>query len=287
VDAGVGYPGPVLEDPDQSWSSRAAVDGDAQWIAELRALVLRPDLERLGRFDPVRVRQRFLSAFDPAVTQVVLVDGQEAGAIAVRPDDGSLWIEHFYLRADCQGRGIGSLVLRRQLGASEDDRPFRLNVLQGSRARALYERHGFVVQRQDAVDVFMVRHPRRLLAHLVAVQPDRQRGEDHQQRQRSADHRELGVLGRPGVHQGGRVGVAEELAARGRQRRHRVPLRDRWSQRGMPWVGTKALEMNVSGKPVLIGRIGFIHLTQAAAAQVNQRKWTKRRPKFFESFSIR
>ncbi|HEY5396583.1 MAG TPA: GNAT family N-acetyltransferase [Trebonia sp.] len=243
----------MLEDPDQSWSSRAAVDGDAQWIAELRALVLRPDLERLGRFDPVRVRQRFLSAFDPAVTQVVLVDGQEAGAIAVRPDDGSLWIEHFYLRADCQGRGIGSLVLRRQLGASEDDRPFRLNVLQGSRARALYERHGFVVQRQDAVDVFMVRHPRRLLAHLVAVQPDRQRGEDHQQRQRPADHRELGVLGRPGV----------------------------------PWVGTKALEMNVSGKPVLIGRIGFIHLTQAAVAQVNQRKWTKRRPKFFESFSIR
>jgi hypothetical protein len=30
--------------------------------------------------------------------------------------------------------------------------------LQGSRARALYERNGFVVEREDAVDVFMVRH---------------------------------------------------------------------------------------------------------------------------------
>ena len=149
----------MLEDPDQTWSLRAAVDADAQWIAELRALVLRPDLERLGRFDPVRVRQRFLSAFDPAATQVVLVGGHEAGAIAVRPDEGCLWIEHFYLRADCQGRGIGSRVLGRQLGAGRGDRPFRLNVLQGSRARALYERHGFVVERQDAVDVFMVRHP--------------------------------------------------------------------------------------------------------------------------------
>ena len=138
---------------------RAAVDDDAQWIAELRALVLRPDLERLGRFDPVRVRQRFLSAFDPAVTRVVLVSGQEAGAIAVRPDERSLWIEHFYLRADCQGKGIGSLVLRRQLGAGQDGRPFRLNVLRGSRAQALYERHGFVVESQDAVDVFMVRYP--------------------------------------------------------------------------------------------------------------------------------
>lgn len=149
----------MQEDPHQNWSLRAAVDGDAQWIAELRGLVLRPDLERLGRFDPVRVRQRFLSAFDPVVTQVVLVSGQEAGAIAVRPDEGSLWIEHFYLRADCQGRGIGSLVLRRQLGAGQGGRPFRLNVLQGSRAQALYERHGFVVESQDAVDVFMVRYP--------------------------------------------------------------------------------------------------------------------------------
>jgi GNAT superfamily N-acetyltransferase len=160
VDAGVRYAWPVLEDPDQDWSLRAAVVSDAQWIAELRACVLRPDLERLGRFDPDRVRQRFLSAFDPVVTRVVLVRGQEAGSIAVRPDEGSLWIEHFYLRTDSQGQGIGSLVLRSELDASQGDRPFRLNVLQGSRAQALYERHGFVVESQDAVDVFMVRQPR-------------------------------------------------------------------------------------------------------------------------------
>ncbi|HEX4092402.1 MAG TPA: GNAT family N-acetyltransferase [Trebonia sp.] len=144
----------------QNWSLRAAVDADAPWIAELRADALRPDLERLGRFDPVRVRQRFLAAFDPVVTQVVLVDGEEAGSIAIRPDEGSLWVEHFYLRADCQGQGIGSRVLQRQLEAGPGDRPFRLNVLRGSRARALYERHGFVVERQDAVDVFMVRPTR-------------------------------------------------------------------------------------------------------------------------------
>ena len=147
----------MLEDPRQNWSLRAAVESDAPWIAELRAGVMRPDLERLGRFDPDRVRQRFLSAFDPVVTRVVLVEGQEAGSIAVRPDEGSLWIEHFYLGADYQGRGIGSLVLQRELDARQDDHPFRLNVLQGSRAQALYERHGFVVESQDAVDVFMVR----------------------------------------------------------------------------------------------------------------------------------
>jgi hypothetical protein len=45
------------------WALRPAVDLDAPWIAELRAVVLRADLERLGRFDSIRVRQRFLAAF--------------------------------------------------------------------------------------------------------------------------------------------------------------------------------------------------------------------------------
>jgi GNAT superfamily N-acetyltransferase len=139
------------------WSLRAATADDAHWIAELRAVVLRADLERLGRFDPVRVRQRFLTAFDPAVTQVVLADGHEAGSIAVRLEDDALWIEHFYLRPELQGRGIGSAVLRAHMASAAGDRPFRLNVLQGSRARALYERNGFVVESEDPVDVFMVR----------------------------------------------------------------------------------------------------------------------------------
>ena len=138
------------------WSLREASADDAHWIAELRAVVLRADLERLGRFDPVRVRQRFLSAFDPAVTQVVVVEGRDVGSIAVRLEGDALWIEHFYLRPELHGGGIGSSVLRAHL-ESAGDRPFRLNVLQGSRARALYERNGFVVESEDPVDVFMVR----------------------------------------------------------------------------------------------------------------------------------
>ena len=35
----------------------------------------------------------------------------------------------------------------------------RLNVLQGSAARRLYERHGFVVEAQDPIDLFLVRAP--------------------------------------------------------------------------------------------------------------------------------
>jgi hypothetical protein len=76
----------VSASPSANWSLREASAHDGQWIAELRAVVLRPDLERLSRFDPVRVRQRFLAAFEPASTRVVLVDGLAAGSIAVRAD---------------------------------------------------------------------------------------------------------------------------------------------------------------------------------------------------------
>lgn len=126
-------------------------------MAELRAIVMRPDLERLGRYDPVRVRQRFLDAFAPEHTRVIVVDGEDVGLIAVRGEPDAVWIEHFYLAPGSQGRGLGSAVLADVLleGSVGDERPFRLNVLQGSPARRLYERNGFVLEREDAVDVFL------------------------------------------------------------------------------------------------------------------------------------
>lgn len=138
------------------FSLRPALPTDARWIAELRAVVMRPDLERLGRWDPIRVRERFLNAFQPEHTFVIAVEGQAVGVIAVRPEPDALWIEHFYIAPGFQGLGLGSGVLQRVMVESKDHRPFRLNVLQGSPARRLYERHGFVLETEDPVDVFMV-----------------------------------------------------------------------------------------------------------------------------------
>lgn len=135
---------------------RPCVASDAAWIAELRAVVMRPDLERLGRFDPVRVRERFLKGFQPEHTSVIHSDGVDAGVIAVRPEADALWIEHFYVAPAHQGKGLGGAVLRHVMADSADHRPFRLDVLQGSPARRLYERHGFVLESEDPIDVFMV-----------------------------------------------------------------------------------------------------------------------------------
>ncbi|WP_327351165.1 GNAT family N-acetyltransferase [Streptomyces sp. NBC_01304] len=147
------------------WTLRPAQPADVEPIAELRAVVMRPDLERLGRFDEQRVRQRFREAFAPEHTSVVLSGGVFAGSVALRPGEDEQWLEHFYLDPTVQGQGLGSAVLRTLLARTDaDGLPVRLNVLQGSAARRLYARHGFTVEAQDPVDVFMVRGPGALAA---------------------------------------------------------------------------------------------------------------------------
>ncbi|GAA2433210.1 GNAT family N-acetyltransferase [Streptomyces mauvecolor] len=142
------------------WALRAAVPMDVEPIVELRAVVMRPDLERLGRFDEHRVRQRFRDAFVPEHMSIVLADGAFAGCVALRPAEDCRWLEHFFLSPDLQGRGLGSAVLRTVLNrADADGLDVRLNVLRGSAARRLYERHGFTVESEDPVDVFMLRRP--------------------------------------------------------------------------------------------------------------------------------
>ncbi|MGM1016291.1 MAG: GNAT family N-acetyltransferase [Actinomycetota bacterium] len=140
------------------WTLRDASWADLDWLVELRAVVLEDDLTRLGRFDPVRVRQRLRGSFDPECTRIILVDGSAVGSVAIRPDDGVWWLEHLYIDPAVQGRGIGTDILRAVVDVDRS-RTLRLNVLQGSPARRLYERLGFRVDDEDDVDVLMTRHP--------------------------------------------------------------------------------------------------------------------------------
>jgi GNAT superfamily N-acetyltransferase len=142
------------------WTLEPAGPADVEAIADLRAAVLRADLERLGRFDEHRVRQRLRDHFEPGHTSLIVADGAVAGCVAMRPAGDEWWLEHFYLAPDHQGRGIGSAVLRTLLDRSDvSGAPVRLQVLQGSAARRLYERHGFTLEAEDPVDVWLVRRP--------------------------------------------------------------------------------------------------------------------------------
>jgi GNAT superfamily N-acetyltransferase len=153
-------PVPGSADSGGGWALRPLAPADVEPVAELRAQVMRPDLERLGRYDEHRVRQRWRDSCDPLHTSAITVGGDLAGSVTFRPAEDGQWLEHFYLAPHLQGRGVGSAVLRELLTRADGHGArVRLVVLQGSPARRLYERHGFTVESEDPVDVLMTRPP--------------------------------------------------------------------------------------------------------------------------------
>ncbi|MEU1288152.1 GNAT family N-acetyltransferase [Kitasatospora sp. NPDC005856] len=141
------------------WTLEPAAFSDLERVTDLKDQVMRADLERLGRWDPERSRRRVADAFSTTWTSVLLVEGAFAGSVTVRPDErGGRHLELFYLAPHLHGRGLGTAVLRRLLAEADvAGEPVHLVVLQGSAARRLYERHGFTVAHEDAVDVHMYR----------------------------------------------------------------------------------------------------------------------------------
>ncbi|MEU2674811.1 GNAT family N-acetyltransferase [Streptomyces sp. NPDC007164] len=118
------------------WVLRSAAAADVEAIAELRATVMRADLERLGRYDEHRVRQRLRDSFSARHTSIITVESELVGCVTIRPAEGGQWLEHFYLAPQHQGRGLGSAVLRTVLERTDAQMiTVRLNVLQGSAAR--------------------------------------------------------------------------------------------------------------------------------------------------------
>lgn len=148
-----------LPPPDSSFAFVEAVANDAEALVELRISAMRDSLERIGRFDPVRARERFLSGFEPRYTRHIVVGGQRIGFVVVKPAEQGLLLDHLYLHPASQGQGIGSAVLRSILAEAESKGcAVRVGALRGSDSNRFYTRHGFVQERQTEFDYHYVRH---------------------------------------------------------------------------------------------------------------------------------
>jgi len=156
---------PRLRPEDRSltvdFAFRPAEEADFETLLALRLRVLRPHLERVGRFDPERARRYFRAGYEPGRLRVILVEGAVAGCVAIGPGADALVLEHFYLDEAIQGRGLGGAVLRRLLAeADAAGLAVRLGVLKGSPAARLYQRHGFMWTHDEPFDDYYLRLPR-------------------------------------------------------------------------------------------------------------------------------
>lgn len=134
-------------------------ESDAEALVQLRIVAMRDSLERLGRFDAQRARERFLSGFAAQYTRHIVKDGVPVGFVVVRPVDVGLLLDHLYVHPDCQRMGIGSQVLRRILAeADERGQHVRVGALKGSDANRFYVRHGFDLVEAAEWDNYYLRH---------------------------------------------------------------------------------------------------------------------------------
>ena len=63
----------------------AATDEDFEALLSLRLAAMHESLQRLGRFDPQRARERLSRAFEPAHTRHILMAGERVGFVVVLP----------------------------------------------------------------------------------------------------------------------------------------------------------------------------------------------------------
>ncbi len=88
----------------------AAAEADFDALAALRIAAMRESLERVGRSDPDRARQRLRATYAPQDPLAILLDGTRIGFYTLRRDDGALKLDHLYIAPGRQGMGVGAAV---------------------------------------------------------------------------------------------------------------------------------------------------------------------------------
>lgn len=133
---------------------------DADALVAIRIAAMRDSLERIGRFDPQRARDRFLASFDPALCRFIEAGHSRAGFYTLRPMADHWLLDHLYIVPAHQGKGIGAAVLREIFAAADERRmPVRVGALRGSDSNRFYERHGFVRTDEAEWDIYYRREP--------------------------------------------------------------------------------------------------------------------------------
>ena len=147
----------MTADPHLAITFEPAVAEDFEALLALRIEAMRESLERIGRFDPARARERFAAGFSPAHTRHIVGADERVGFVVVKPQEDAVLLDHLYIRPHAQGRGIGAWVIAHLLAdAAAAGHEVRVGVLRGSRSNDFYQRAGFSLVEQAEFDNYYV-----------------------------------------------------------------------------------------------------------------------------------
>jgi GNAT superfamily N-acetyltransferase len=138
-----------------------AGEDDFDALLSLRFAAMRESLERAGRFDPQRARERLSRGYLPAYTRHILKNAELVGFVVVVPREHDWLLDHLYVHPSVQGEGIGAWVLGQVLKeADAQHKAVSVTALKHSDANRFYLRHGFVLQAEGEWDLYYLRPAR-------------------------------------------------------------------------------------------------------------------------------
>jgi len=140
------------------YTLRTCTDSDREWAYALKREAYLEVVERqFGPWDEERQRSMFAGRWNPAISQIIMIDGAGVGLVATEDRSDELWVDEIQLSRAWQGRGIGTAVMLDLIArANAARKPVRLRVLlENPRARSLYERLGFRVTGRTATHNLM------------------------------------------------------------------------------------------------------------------------------------
>lgn len=138
-------------------SLRPASDADRPFIESVFLETQRWLIETLfgWRGDEFE-RNKIAEWYERATTQIVLVDGCEAGWLMVKRPGDAIELHSIFLAPAWQNQGIGTLLIGQLVDEARGARvPLRLSTAKINPAVRLYQRLGFTVTREDTYKVYM------------------------------------------------------------------------------------------------------------------------------------
>ena len=142
------------------YSLRPVIDADYEFLARLHEATMKETVSQIWGWDDERQAAYFREHWNTANRRVIVVDGLDAGVLEVERRPDAIWLANIEIAPEYQGRGLGSAIIRDLLTeARARGVPLTLQVNRVNRARALYERLGFVETGRTETHYLMAAEP--------------------------------------------------------------------------------------------------------------------------------
>lgn len=142
------------------YALRPASDADFPFARRVKQDGLRPYVSEIWGWDSETQDRRFAELWNPEVTSVITMGGEDVGYIVLEREGPHLLLAGIYIDGPWRRRGVGSAVVADLLEeARTTGGRVKLQVLRANPAKLFYERLGFVTIGETDTHIQMVSQP--------------------------------------------------------------------------------------------------------------------------------